>query len=148
MTNIREVLRRLIKYLILVLIVAFACYTLVKNKLNHFEILIISLTSGMVYNILDIVSPTINLKIDSTETRKVYMKGFYLMNKDRKILLYNKCYCKNIYIYNNNCVFFVLWFMSGLSFYNYYSTKTQINLKRKNNRLIFDMENTLYEDDG
>lgn len=64
MTNIREVLRRLIKYLILVLIVAFSCYTLVKNKLNHFEILIISLTSGMVYNILDIVSPTINLKID------------------------------------------------------------------------------------
>ena len=66
MTNIREVLRRLIKYLILVLIVAFACYTLVKNKLNHFEILIISLTSGMVYNILDIVSPTVNLKIDKT----------------------------------------------------------------------------------
>ena len=64
MTNIREVLRRLIKYLILVLIVAFSCYTLVKNKLDNFEIIIISLTSGMVYNILDIVSPTINLKIN------------------------------------------------------------------------------------
>jgi len=62
--NIREVLRRLIKYLILVLIVAFACFTLVKNKLSHFEIMLIALTSGMVYNILDIVSPSINLKID------------------------------------------------------------------------------------
>jgi hypothetical protein len=62
--NIREVLRRLIKYLILVLIVAFACFTLVKNKLSNYEIMLIALTSGMVYNILDIVSPSINLKID------------------------------------------------------------------------------------
>ena len=64
MTNIREILRRLIKYLILVLIVAFACFTLIKNKLTHLEISLISLISGMVYCILDIVSPSINLKID------------------------------------------------------------------------------------
>ena len=44
MTNIREVLRRLVKYLILVLIVAFACFTLIKNKLSNYEIMLISLT--------------------------------------------------------------------------------------------------------
>ena len=64
MINIREVLRRLTKYLVLVLIVAASCYTLLKNKKNNFEILIISLTAGMVFNILDLVSPSINLKID------------------------------------------------------------------------------------
>ena len=65
MTNIREILRRLIKYLILVLIVAFACFTLIKtSKLSNYEIVLISLTSGMVYNILDIVSPSINLNIN------------------------------------------------------------------------------------
>ena len=64
MTNIREVLRRLVKYLILVLIVAFACFTLIKTKLNNYEIILISLTAGMVYNILDLVSPSIHLKID------------------------------------------------------------------------------------
>lgn len=62
--NIREILRRLIKYLILVLIVAFSCFTLIKTKLSHFEIMLIALTSGMVYNILDLVSPSIDLKID------------------------------------------------------------------------------------
>ena len=62
--NIREVLRRLIKYLVLVLIVAFSCFTLVKTKLTHFEIMLISLTAGMMYNILDLLSPSINLKID------------------------------------------------------------------------------------
>ena len=64
MTNIREVLRRLVKYLILVLIVAFSCFTLIKNKLSNYEIMLISLTAGMVYNILDLVSPSIKLKID------------------------------------------------------------------------------------
>ena len=64
MTNIREVLRRLAKYLILVLIVAFACFTLIKNKLTNYEIMLVSLTAGMVYNVLDLVSPSIQLKID------------------------------------------------------------------------------------
>ena len=64
MKNIREILRRLIKYLILVLIVAFACFTLIKNKLSNYEIILISLTAGMVYNILDLVSPSIKLNIN------------------------------------------------------------------------------------
>jgi|TARA_B110000285_G_scaffold178961_1_gene201423 hypothetical protein len=64
MKNIREILRRLIKYLILVLIVAFACFTLIKTKLSNYEIILISLTAGMVYNILDLVSPSIKLNIN------------------------------------------------------------------------------------
>jgi len=66
MANIREILRRLIKYLIMVLVVGFACFTLIKTKLTNYEIILISLTAGMVYNILDLLSPSINLKIDKT----------------------------------------------------------------------------------
>jgi len=66
MANIREILRRLIKYLIMVLVVGFSCFTLIKTKLTNYEIILISLTAGMVYNILDLLSPSINLKIDKT----------------------------------------------------------------------------------
>jgi hypothetical protein len=64
--NIREVMRRLIKYLIMVLVVAFACFTLVKTSITNFEIVLIALVSGMVYNVLDLMSPSIHLKIDKT----------------------------------------------------------------------------------
>tara|TARA_B100000795_G_C22679770_1_gene391288 strand:+ start:417 stop:623 length:207 start_codon:yes stop_codon:yes gene_type:complete len=64
--NIREVMRRLIKYLIMVLVVAFACFTLVKTSMTNFEIILIALISGMIYNVLDLMSPSINLKIDKT----------------------------------------------------------------------------------
>tara|TARA_B110001469_G_C9624105_1_gene311337 strand:+ start:739 stop:945 length:207 start_codon:yes stop_codon:yes gene_type:complete len=64
--NIREVMRRLIKYLIMVLVVAFACFTLVKTSMTNFEIILIALISGMIYNVLDLMSPSIDLKIDKT----------------------------------------------------------------------------------
>ena len=64
--NIREVMRRLIKYLIMVLVVGFACFTLIKTNITHYEIFLIALVSGMVYNILDLISPSIDLKIDKT----------------------------------------------------------------------------------
>jgi len=64
--NIREVMRRLIKYVIMVLVVAFACFTLVKTSMTNFEIILIALISGMIYNILDLMSPSIDLKIDKT----------------------------------------------------------------------------------
>ena len=37
MANIREILRRLIKYLIMVLVVGFSCFTLIKTKLTNYE---------------------------------------------------------------------------------------------------------------
>ena len=63
MVNIREVIRRLVKYIILVLVVGFACYSIPKNRLDNMEILWIMLVSGMMYNILDLITPSINLKI-------------------------------------------------------------------------------------
>jgi hypothetical protein len=63
MVNIREVIRRLVKYIILVLVIGFACYSIPKNRLDNMEILWIMLVSGMMYNILDLITPSINLKI-------------------------------------------------------------------------------------
>ena len=64
MINIREFLRRLVKYLILVLVVGFACFKLINTKLTHYEIFLISFVSGMIYCLLDIVSPSIKLVIN------------------------------------------------------------------------------------
>ena len=63
MINIREVIRRLVKYIILVLIIGFACYSIPKHRLDNMEIVWIMLVSGMMYNILDLITPSINLKI-------------------------------------------------------------------------------------
>ena len=62
MNNIKEVCRRLVKYLVLVLSVGFLLK--MNNKLNNYEILIILVSTGLIYCILDIVSPSINLVID------------------------------------------------------------------------------------
>ena len=64
MINIREFLRRLVKYLILVLVVAFACFKLINTQLKQYEIFLISFVSGMIYCLLDIVSPSIKLVIN------------------------------------------------------------------------------------
>ena len=66
MINVREVLRRLVKYLVLVLVIAFVCYKLLGDKVSNFEVIIIALSGGFVYNLLDLVTPSINLKIDKT----------------------------------------------------------------------------------
>ena len=63
MINIREVIRRLVKYIILVLVVGFACYSIPKNRIDNMEIVWIMLVSGMMYNLLDLITPSINLKI-------------------------------------------------------------------------------------
>ena len=63
MINIREIIRRLIKYIILVLVIGFACYSIPKHKIENMEIFWIMLVSGMMYNILDLITPSINLKI-------------------------------------------------------------------------------------
>ena len=63
MLNIREILRRLVKYIIFVLVVGFACYSIPEKRPKNLEIFWIMLVSGMMYNIIDIVTPSINLKI-------------------------------------------------------------------------------------
>ena len=68
MINIREIIRRIIKYVILVLVIGFACYSIPKNKIENIEIIYIMLVSGMIYNILDLVTPSISLKVIKNKT--------------------------------------------------------------------------------
>ena len=67
MINYREVLRRLLKYIILVLISGSAIYVIPKNKINNNEIIYISLIIGMVFCILDIVTPSIQIIVKNEE---------------------------------------------------------------------------------
>ena len=70
MINYREVLRRLLKYIVLVLISGSAIYVIPKNKINNREIIYISLIIGMVFCILDIVTPSIQIIINNDEAQE------------------------------------------------------------------------------
>ena len=61
MVNLREVFRRFVKYLIQGLVVAFATFVIPKNKLSFDEIFWIALISGMIFNILDMFTPSISI---------------------------------------------------------------------------------------
>ena len=63
MINIREVIRRLTKYLVLVLVTAFAAYSVPKNKLDVMEVVWIALVSGIMFSILDSVTPSISINV-------------------------------------------------------------------------------------
>ena len=67
MINYREVLRRLLKYIVLVLISGSAIYVIPKNKINNIQIIYISLIIGMVFCILDIVTPSIQIIVKNEE---------------------------------------------------------------------------------
>jgi len=67
MINIREVIRRLIKYLVLVLVVAFASYSIPQNKLQTQEVLWIAIIAGIMFSILDSVTPSIKIHIEKKE---------------------------------------------------------------------------------
>jgi hypothetical protein len=62
MINHREVIRRLIKYCIVVLLVAFASKTVPKAVLSSVEVLYIGVVAGTTFAVLDMVSPTIYIK--------------------------------------------------------------------------------------
>ena len=64
MVNYREVLRRLLKYIVIVLITGSAIYVIPKNKINNKEIIYISLITGMVFCILDIITPSIQIIVE------------------------------------------------------------------------------------
>lgn len=67
MINYREVLRRLLKYIVLVLITGSAIYVIPKNKINNNEIIYISLITGLVFCILDIVTPSIQIIVKNEQ---------------------------------------------------------------------------------
>ena len=63
MKNLKEILRRLVKYLILVLTLGFIIKSV--KKLNNYEITKICLLTGLIYCILDVVSPSIKLELNN-----------------------------------------------------------------------------------
>ena len=67
MINIREVIRRLIKYLVLVLVVAFAAFSVPENKLKNMEVFWIAVIAGIIFSILDSVTPSIKIQIEKKE---------------------------------------------------------------------------------
>ena len=63
MINIREVIRRLIKYLVLVFVTGFAAYSVPKKKLDMMEVAWIAIISGIMFTILDITTPSIKIHV-------------------------------------------------------------------------------------
>lgn len=64
MINYREVLRRLLKYIVIILITCSLIYIIPKNKINNMEIVYISLVIGMVFCVLDIITPSIQIIVN------------------------------------------------------------------------------------
>jgi hypothetical protein len=59
-TDVQEIVKRTIKYLVEGGATAVACYLVAKNRLNVEEILLIALTAAAVFAILDMFSPSIS----------------------------------------------------------------------------------------
>lgn len=64
MINVREVIRRLIKYLSLVLVVGFAAAAIPKNKMDNMEVFWIAIIAGIMFSILDSVTPSIKIHVE------------------------------------------------------------------------------------
>ena len=71
MLNIREVIRRLIKYLILVVIVGFTAYSVPQKKIEIIEVVWISLIAGMVFSILDTITPSIKIHVEKKKSEDI-----------------------------------------------------------------------------
>ena len=63
MVNHREVIRRLVKYVLMMLIVAFSVMSLIKCvKIKSIEAFYIGLVAATLFAVLDMVAPTICVK--------------------------------------------------------------------------------------
>ena len=69
MLNYREILRRLLKYIAIVLISGSSIFIIPKNKINNNEIIYISLIIGMTFCLLDIITPSIQIIVNSEENQ-------------------------------------------------------------------------------
>ena len=67
MLNIREVIRRTLKYLVLVIILGFSIHSITKNTIDAKEILFIVLIAGITFCILDTFSPSIKVVVTKKE---------------------------------------------------------------------------------
>jgi hypothetical protein len=59
MLNSQEVMKRVIKYLVQGLMVAFACFAIPKKSLEFEEIALIALVAAATFSILDTYMPTV-----------------------------------------------------------------------------------------
>lgn len=64
MINIREVIRRVFKYAVMVIIVGFATYSIPNKPPSNNEIIWISLIAGMVFSVIDSVTPSIKIHVE------------------------------------------------------------------------------------
>ena len=60
--NHREVLRRLVKYFILTLLVAYSAKMIIKSKVSTMEAFYIGVVASTIFAVLDMISPTIYIK--------------------------------------------------------------------------------------
>lgn len=60
--NHREVLRRLVKYFILTLLVAYSAKMIIKAKVSNVEAFYIGVVAATIFAVLDMISPTIYIK--------------------------------------------------------------------------------------
>ena len=60
--NNREVIRRLIKYALVVLVVGFAAHSIPTCKLSGMEVALIALSAAVVFCVVDMNMPTISIK--------------------------------------------------------------------------------------
>lgn len=60
--NHREVLRRLVKYFILTLLVAYSAKMIIKAKVSNIESFYIGVVAATIFAVLDMISPTIYIK--------------------------------------------------------------------------------------
>lgn len=64
MLNIREIIRRLLKYIILVIVVGLSAYIIPEKKIVTMDIVWIALISGMIFSILDTLTPSIKIYVE------------------------------------------------------------------------------------
>ena len=65
--NNREVIRRLTKYALVLIVVAFSAYSIPVCKLSPMEITLIAVSGAVVFCILDMTMPTISIKTNCDE---------------------------------------------------------------------------------
>ena len=65
--NNREVIRRLIKYALVLVVVGFAAYSIPTCKLTGMEVALIALSGAVVFCVVDMTMPTISIKTNCNE---------------------------------------------------------------------------------
>ena len=65
--NNREVIRRLIKYALVLVVVGFAAYSIPTCKLTCMEVSLIALSAAVVFCVVDMTMPTISIKTNCNE---------------------------------------------------------------------------------